>query len=91
MRIFNSLIVPKNVKVGPLGFFNIHSGAKHQKIEGGPFADFEKFPKKVSQSRKKGRGKSHSAEKLEGRTLLGFAFQGRGLWMRSKSSTEYFW
>ena len=31
MRIFNSLIVPKNVKSGTLGFFNIHSGAKHQR------------------------------------------------------------
>ena len=56
MRIFNSLIVPKNVKGGPLGFFNIHSGAKHQKIEGGPFEDFKKVRKKVSQSRK-GAGK----------------------------------
>ena len=83
--------MPKNVKGGPLGFFNIHSGAKHQKIEGGPFEDFKKFRKKVSQSRKKGRGKSHSAEKLGGGTLLGFAFQGRGLWRRSKSSAEYFW
>ena len=40
MRIFNSLIVPKNVKGGPLGFFSIHSVAKHYKIEGGPFEDF---------------------------------------------------
>ena len=31
----NSLIVPKNVKWGPLGFFNIHSVEKHQKIEEG--------------------------------------------------------
>ena len=51
MRIFNSLIVPKNVKGDPLGFFNIHSGAKHQK-KGGPFEDFEKF--RVSQSQKRG-------------------------------------
>ena len=36
MRFFNSLIVPKNVKEGPLGFFNIHSAAKPKKIEGGP-------------------------------------------------------
>ena len=34
MRISNSLIVPKNVKGGTLGFINIHSVAKHQKIEG---------------------------------------------------------
>ena len=30
MRIFNSLIVPKNVKEGPLSFSNIHSGANYQ-------------------------------------------------------------
>ena len=34
----------------PLGFFNIHSVAKHQKIEGGPWGFF--FEKK-----------SHNAEK----------------------------
>ena len=67
MRIFNSLIVPKNIKGGPLGFFNIHSVAKHQKIEGGPFEDFKKFRKNSLTKPKKGRGKSHSAEKLEGR------------------------
>ena len=53
MRIFNSLIVPKNVKGGPLGFFNIHAGANHQKKEGGPLKTLKKFEKKVSQSRKK--------------------------------------
>ena len=35
----------------PLGFFNIHSVAKHKKIEGGPFGE------KISEK------KSHSAEK----------------------------
>ena len=89
MRIFNSLIVPKNVKGGSLGFFNIHSGAKHQKNRRDPLKSFKKFFKK-SHKAEKGRGKSHSAEKLEGGTLLGFAFQGRGLWRRSKSSIEYF-
>ena len=49
-----------------------------------------KISKKSLTKPKKGRGKSHSAKKLEGGTLLGFAFQGRGLWRRSKSSTEYF-
>ena len=44
-----------------------------------------------SHKAEKGRGKSHSAEKLEGGTLLGFAFHGRGFWMRSKLNTEYFW
>ena len=31
--------MPKNWKGGPLGFFNIHSVAKHQKIEGGHFGE----------------------------------------------------
>ena len=31
----------KTERGDPLGFFNIHSVAKHQKIEGGPFG--EKF------------------------------------------------
>ena len=35
--------MPKKTEMGgdPLGFFNIHSVAKHQKIAGGPFG--EKF------------------------------------------------
>ena len=32
-------------KLDLLGFFNIHSVAKHQKIEGGPFGEF--FSKKT--------------------------------------------
>ena len=40
-----SLIVPKKLKGGPLGFSNIHSDAKQQKIEGGPFGE-KIFPKK---------------------------------------------
>ena len=36
---------------GSKGFFNIHSVAKHQKIEGGHFEEFF-FRKKVSQCRK---------------------------------------
>ena len=79
MRNFNSLIVTKNVKWGPLVFFNIHSGAKHQKR--GPFEDFKNFKKSLTKP-KKGRGKSHSAENLEG-VFLGFAFQGRDHWRRS--------
>ena len=34
----------KKVKGGPLGFFNIHSVAKLQKIEGRPFGEI--FPEK---------------------------------------------
>ena len=57
MRIINSLIVPKIVKRGLLGFFNIHSVAKHQKqYERGAFEDFKKFPKKKIHKAKKGRG-----------------------------------
>ena len=44
-----SLTMPKNWKGDPLGFFNIHSVAKHQKIEGEKFFLFGK--------------KSHNAEK----------------------------
>ena len=64
MRVFNSRIVPKNVKGGPLGFFNIHSGAKHQKkTEGGvPLKTFKKFEKKSFKA-KKGGGQSLIAPK----------------------------
>ena len=44
----------KAENVNPLRFLNIHSVAKYQKIEGEPFGDFEKFSKKVSQSRNGG-------------------------------------
>ena len=56
MRIFNSLIVPKNLKEGTLwDFFNIRSIAKDQnKLKGGPFEDIKKFSKKFHQARKKG-------------------------------------
>ena len=49
-----SLTMPKKTeRVDPLGVFNIHFVAKHQKIEGGPFGE-KFFPgKKVSQCRKK--------------------------------------
>ena len=47
-----NLTVPKTERGDPLGFSNIHSVAKQQKIEGGPFG--EKISgKKVSQCRKK--------------------------------------
>ena len=41
----------KTERGDPLGFFNIHSVGKYQKIEGGPFGEIF-FPKKVSQNRK---------------------------------------
>ena len=43
----------ENVKVGPLRFINIHSVAKYQNIEEGPFWDIKKIlgsrtvPKKI--------------------------------------------
>ena len=39
----------------PLGFFNIHSVAKQQKIEGGPFGE-KKFSEKVAVAKKTERG-----------------------------------
>ena len=46
--------MPKKTERGdPLGFFNIHSVAKHQKNAGGPFGENFFFEKKVSQCRKK--------------------------------------
>ena len=39
--------MPKIVKGGSLGFFNIHSVAKVKKIRG-PFGDISKFWEKVS-------------------------------------------
>ena len=39
----------------PLGFNNIHSVAKHQKIEGGPFGDFF-FAKSLLKPKKNERG-----------------------------------
>ena len=50
----------KTERGDPLGFFNIHSVAKHQKMQGGPFEE-KKFRRKnseknVSQCRKKMKG-----------------------------------
>ena len=47
----------EKLKGGPLGFFNIHSVAKHQKIEGGKFLFSERL----------------SAEKTERGDPLGFS------------------
>ena len=45
--------MPKKLKRGdPLGFFNIHSVAKQQKIAGGPFGE-KIFSKKKSRSAEK--------------------------------------
>ena len=48
--------MPKKTERGdPLGFFNIHSVAKHQKNAGGTLWE-KKFERKVSQCRKNERG-----------------------------------
>ena len=50
-----NLTMPKKTeRVDPLGVFNIHFVAKHQKIEGGPFGELLFRVKK-----------SHNAEKTE--------------------------
>ena len=43
--------MPKKLKGGPLGFFNIHSVGKYQKIEEDPLV--KKIRKEVQQCRKK--------------------------------------
>ena len=45
--------MPKKLKGGPLGFFNVHSVAKHQKNAGGTLWGKFFFRKKVSRCRKK--------------------------------------
>ena len=47
--------MPKNLKGNPLGFFNIRSVAKHQKIEEGTLWGFF-FRKLVSMTKKKQKG-----------------------------------
>ena len=48
--------MPKNVKRGPLGFFNIHSVTEYQKIEGVGWETFKNFWKKFSQCQKNCKG-----------------------------------
>ena len=68
MRIFNSLIVLKNLKEGTLwDFFNNRSVAKYQnKLKGGPFEDIKRTLKNFSKKSltKPKREESHSAEKV---------------------------
>ena len=53
----------KTERVGPLRFFNVHSVAKHEKMQGGPFEE-KKFEKNL---RKK--TVLQCREKLKGGTL----------------------
>ena len=63
MRIFNSLIVPKNLKGTLWNFFTIRSVAKYKnKLKRGPIEDIKNFQKKVPRPKK--REESHSAEKV---------------------------
>ena len=51
--------MPKKTERGdPLGFFNIHSVAKHQKNAGGPFGENFFFEKKSRSAEKNERGES---------------------------------
>ena len=70
MRILNSLIVPKNVKGGPLGLFNIHSVTEYEKkLKGDPLVTLI-FLKK-SHIAKNGGGKCLiTPKKLERGTLV---------------------
>ena len=59
MRIFNSLIVPKNVKRGPIRLFQHPFRWKTPKKTegGGPLEDFKKISKNKSHKAEKGAGK----------------------------------
>ena len=57
MRIFNSLIVPKNLKEETLlNFLTFVLLQNIKKMKGGPFGDIKKFSKKGLKKPKKGRG-----------------------------------
>ena len=61
MRIFNSLIVPKNLKEETLlNFLTFVLLQNIKKMKGGPFGDIKKFSKS-----RKGGGGSHIVEKSE--------------------------
>ena len=72
----------ENCKRGLFEILNIHSFAKFQKIEGGPFGYF--FSKKKQKMRS---FKSHSAEKSERRDPLGF-FNIRSVAKTQKNGEE---
>ena len=71
-EVSGSRIMPKNVKVGThWDFLNIHSVAKYQKIERGPFRDIEKLCKIKSRNAETTSTKIFwSSARLETRTLL---------------------
>ena len=84
--------MPKNVKGGTLwDFLNIHSVAKYQKIDGGPFGAIKKFRKKekFEQSHSDEKGEFHSVKKSGKATLLlwnGFCVENEVLSTYGKSA-----
>ena len=80
--------MPKKIeRVDPLGVFNIHFVAKHQKIELGPFGEKFFSGKKVSQCRKKLKGGPFGLARygvLRGKTgktfLVQFARPNSAIW-----------
>ena len=83
--------MPKNWKGDPLGFFNIHSVAKHQKIEWGKIFIFGKnltVPKKTERGDPLGFSNIHSVakqQKNEGGTLWGKKFPEKSLTVSKKN------
>ena len=85
-----NLTMPKKTeRVDPLGVFNIHFVAKHQKIEGGPFGELL-FRVKKSQMPKKLKGGPFGLARygmLHGKTgktfLVQFARPNSAIWCNS--------
>ena len=76
--------MPKKTERGdPLGFSNIQSVAKQQKIDGGAFGEFF-FRKKVSQCQKKLKGGTFWYGMLRGKIgktfLVQFAIPNSAIW-----------
>ena len=72
MRIFNSLIVPKNLKETLLNFLTFVLLQNIKKMKGGPFGDIKKFSKISLKKPKRGEGESHIVEKNQNLLLRKF-------------------
>ena len=90
--------MPKNLKGGPLGFFHIHSVAKHQKSEGGKIFSFSEknvtVPKKTERGDPLGFSNIHSdakQQKTEGGTLWGKCFRKKDSQCRKKLKGGTLW
>ena len=76
MRIFNSLIVPKNLKEETLlNFLTFVLLQNIKKMKGGPFGDIKKFSKISLKKPKRGEGESHIVEKSENLLLRKFCLK----------------